>query len=104
MAEEILNPVETLSAEEARDEIIQQYPAKVARKRAKHIVVNKLSEDGCVPEIESNVRFCPAGCAGYPEASVGSTIGWSVTGILTDAAMRPRPCIYFWSASLIERA
>jgi nitrogenase molybdenum-iron protein alpha chain len=54
--------------------LIKKYPPKVARKRAKQIVVNKVAADGTVPEIGSNVRTVPglisqrgccyAGCKG----------------------------------------
>ena len=55
-------------------ELLDKYPAKVARKRAKQIVINKVTEDLEVPEIQSNVRTIPgiitqrgccyAGCKG----------------------------------------
>jgi len=54
--------------------LLAKYPPKVARKRAKQIVVNKVDEDGKVPVISSNVRTVPgligqrgccyAGCKG----------------------------------------
>ena len=54
--------------------MISKYPTKVARKRAKQIVVNEVGPDSCVPEIQSNVRTIPgiisqrgctyAGCKG----------------------------------------
>ncbi len=58
-----------------KQEMIKKYPAKVARKRAKGIVVNKIEgEDKVVPEIQANVRTIPgiitqrgccyAGCKG----------------------------------------
>jgi nitrogenase molybdenum-iron protein alpha chain len=59
--------------EVVKTEMLKKYPTKVARKRAKQIVVNKI-EDGDVPEIQSNVRTVPgligqrgccyAGCKG----------------------------------------
>jgi nitrogenase molybdenum-iron protein alpha chain len=62
------------SAEEAKQELLSKYPTKVARKRAKQIVVNEVAPDSCVPEIQSNVRTIPgiisqrgctyAGCKG----------------------------------------
>ena len=65
---------EDLKAEEVKKKIIAKYPAKVARKRAKQITVNKIDEDKCVPEINANVRTVPgiitqrgccyAGCKG----------------------------------------
>jgi nitrogenase molybdenum-iron protein alpha chain len=57
-----------------KKQLIKKYPPKVARKRAKQIVVNKINADGTVPEIGSNVRTVPglisqrgccyAGCKG----------------------------------------
>ena len=57
-----------------KKELISKYPTKVARKRAKQIVVNEVGPDSCVPEIQSNVRTIPgiisqrgctyAGCKG----------------------------------------
>ena len=70
---------ESVSAElnisvEVKKELLDKYPAKVARKRAKQIVINKVGEDSEVPEIQSNVRTIPgiitqrgccyAGCKG----------------------------------------
>ena len=63
-----------LDAAEVKRELISKYPTKVARKRAKQIVVNEVGPDSCVPEIQSNVRTIPgiisqrgctyAGCKG----------------------------------------
>jgi nitrogenase molybdenum-iron protein alpha chain len=63
-----------IQAEEVKKELIGKYPTKVARKRAKQIVVNEVGPDSCVPEIQSNVRTIPgiisqrgctyAGCKG----------------------------------------
>ena len=63
-----------LDAAEVKQELISKYPTKVARKRAKQIVVNEVGPDSCVPEIPSNVRTIPgiisqrgctyAGCKG----------------------------------------
>ncbi len=57
-----------------KKELLNRYPAKVARKRSKQIMVNKKNEDGTVPQIGSNVRTVPgiitqrgcsyAGCKG----------------------------------------
>ena len=57
-----------------KDELVQLYPKKVARKRAEQIVVTEHRTDGSVPEIRSNVRTSPgiitqrgctyAGCKG----------------------------------------
>ena len=63
-----------IKPEDVKQELIQKYPVKVARKRAKQIVINKVDECGEVPEIQSNVRTIPgiitqrgctyAGCKG----------------------------------------
>jgi nitrogenase molybdenum-iron protein alpha chain len=60
--------------DEVRDELLKKYPPKVARKRAKQIVINEKQEDGSVPEITANTRTTPgiitqrgctyAGCKG----------------------------------------
>ena len=65
---------EDLDPEEIKRELVAKYPIKVARKRAKQIVVNKVGEGDVVPEIQSNVRTIPgiitqrgctyAGCKG----------------------------------------
>jgi nitrogenase molybdenum-iron protein alpha chain len=57
-----------------KDELVQLYPKKVARKRAEQIVITEHRSDGSVPEIKSNVRTSPgiitqrgctyAGCKG----------------------------------------
>ena len=59
---------------EVKEELLNKYPVKVARKRAKQIVINKVDECGEVPQIQSNVRTIPgiitqrgctyAGCKG----------------------------------------
>jgi nitrogenase molybdenum-iron protein alpha chain len=59
---------------EVKKELLEKYPAKVARKRDKQIVVNKINEDKSVVEIQANVRTIPgiitqrgcsyAGCKG----------------------------------------
>jgi nitrogenase molybdenum-iron protein alpha chain len=63
-----------LEPEKVKLELIAKYPTKVARKRAKQIIINKIGETGDVPEIQSNVRTTPgligqrgccyAGCKG----------------------------------------
>ena len=63
-----------LNGEEIKKELLAKYPTKVARKRAKQIVINEVDPDSCVPEIASNVRTVPglisqrgctyAGCKG----------------------------------------
>ena len=60
--------------EDIKEQILQAYPAKVARKRASQIVVNEPTEDGAAPEIKANTRTTPgiitqrgccyAGCKG----------------------------------------
>lgn len=60
--------------EKIKSQLIAKYPPKVARKRAKQMVVNKVDADGSVPVIGSNVRTVPglmsqrgccyAGCKG----------------------------------------
>ncbi len=68
MPENRIDPIE------AKDEMTKIYPAKVARKRASQIVVNKVQEKDQVPAINANVRTTPgiitqrgctyAGCKG----------------------------------------
>jgi nitrogenase molybdenum-iron protein alpha chain len=53
---------------EVREELTNKYPTKVARKRAKSIIVNEVGEKEAVPEIQANVRTIPGiitmrGCA-----------------------------------------
>ena len=60
--------------ESVKAKLLAKYPPKVARKRAKQIVINKVGADGKVPAISSNVRTVPglmgqrgccyAGCKG----------------------------------------
>ena len=57
-----------------KKELLEKYPTKVARKRAKQIIINEVGPDLPVPEIQSNVRTVPgiitqrgcsyAGCKG----------------------------------------
>ena len=71
--EEKLLELDGCDHEGVKTEILKKYPTKVARKRAKQIIVNRI-EDGDVPEIQSNVRTVPgligqrgccyAGCKG----------------------------------------
>ncbi len=71
--EEILE-LDGLDPEKVKEELISAYPTKVARKRAKQIIVNKVGPDEQVPVIQSNVRTIPgligqrgccyAGCKG----------------------------------------
>jgi len=55
-------------AQEVKELILKKYPAKVARKRAKQIVVNQIADGSQVPEVMSNTRTIPGiltmrGCA-----------------------------------------
>jgi nitrogenase molybdenum-iron protein alpha chain len=64
----------SISADEARTELLQDVPTKVARKRATQILVNKPDEEAATPEIAANIRTIPgiitqrgctyAGCKG----------------------------------------
>jgi len=73
-AKELSSPILEINAEEVKKELLSKYPTKVARKRAKQIVVNEVAPDGTVPEIAVNVRTIPgiisqrgctyAGCKG----------------------------------------
>ena len=45
--------------EEIKARILAKYPPKVARKRNKQIVINRVDPDGKVPVINSNVRTVP---------------------------------------------
>jgi nitrogenase molybdenum-iron protein alpha chain len=56
----------SLNPEEVKQKLVEVFPAKVARKRAKAIVVNR--GNGAMPEIAANVRTVPGlitmrGCA-----------------------------------------
>lgn len=62
------NNLKDISAESVRESILKKYPAKVARKRSKQIVVNRLEPGDNVPEIMANSRTIPGiltmrGCA-----------------------------------------
>lgn len=62
------------TAEKIKEDLLKAYPTKVARKRAKQIVVNQVGENEAVPEIKANTRTIPgiitmrgcsyAGCRG----------------------------------------
>ncbi len=59
---------ETIDPNAVKRELLEKYPTKVARKRAKQIVVNKVDEGTEVPEIGANARTIPGiitqrGCA-----------------------------------------
>ncbi len=72
--EDIVLEAEGLTPEKVKLEMLAKYPTKVARKRARQIVINKVGEAGDVPEIQANVRTTPgligqrgccyAGCKG----------------------------------------
>jgi nitrogenase molybdenum-iron protein alpha chain len=59
---------------EVKNQLIKDYPAKVARKREKQIVINEVNKEKITPEIQANVRTIPgiitqrgcsyAGCKG----------------------------------------
>jgi nitrogenase molybdenum-iron protein alpha chain len=72
--------VKEFDAQAVKDELLAGYPAKVARKRDKQIVVNKTDERGFSPEIAANTRTLPGiitqrGCtyAGCKGVVVGPT-------------------------------
>ena len=72
--EDLNSLVLDINAEEVKKELVSKYPTKIARKRAKGIVVNRVDSDCTVPEIQSNTRTIPglmsqrgctyAGCKG----------------------------------------
>jgi len=74
LSEEKIIQYDDIDPEQIKQEMLDKYPPKIARKRAKQIIINKIGEDGEVPEIQSNVRTIPgiisqrgccyAGCKG----------------------------------------
>jgi len=66
--------LEGMDVLKVKKKLIEKYPPKVARKRDKQIIVNRVEPDGTVPVIQSNVRTVPglmsqrgccyAGCKG----------------------------------------
>ena len=57
-----------INADSIKESILKKYPAKVARKRGKQIIVNRSGEDNQIPEILANARTIPGiltmrGCA-----------------------------------------
>jgi len=66
--------IQAVNAEEFKAETLERYPPKLARKRAKQIVVNEVGPGDAVPEILANSRTAPgiltmrgcsyAGCKG----------------------------------------
>ncbi len=68
MATDKKNRAEAINPSEVKEAILKRYPVKVARKRAKQIVVNKVDDGEVVPEIQANTRTIPGiltmrGCA-----------------------------------------
>ena len=73
MASSHNNGLQQLDPERIKEQLLEKYPPKVARKRAQQIVVNE-SEGSCTPQILANVRAVPgiitmrgctyAGCKG----------------------------------------
>jgi len=68
------NVYTAVDPEHVRDSILKKYPAKIARKRAKQIIVNNVGDNDLVPEMLANARTVPgiltmrgcsyAGCKG----------------------------------------
>ncbi|MDR3148033.1 MAG: nitrogenase component I subunit alpha [Treponema sp.] len=59
---------EEIPVEDFKADLLEKYPPKVAKKRAKQIIVNKVEDSGEVPEILANTRTVPGiitmrGCA-----------------------------------------
>lgn len=64
----------SIDPNEVKQELLEKYPTKVARKRAKQIVINQKDENNGIPVIQANVRTIPgiitqrgccyAGCKG----------------------------------------
>jgi len=68
MSDKTIAAAIVVDSSEVKEEILKKYPAKIARKRAKQIIVNKVEGDEQVPEIMSNTRTIPGiltmrGCA-----------------------------------------
>jgi len=69
-----LGRLNSIDPENVKKELLAKYPAKVARKRSRQIMTNKIDEDGKTPVMEANVRTVPgiitqrgcsyAGCKG----------------------------------------
>jgi nitrogenase molybdenum-iron protein alpha chain len=69
-----------LTAQQIKDELLKDYPTKVARKREKQMIINNLQPGDQVPEIQANTRTSPGiitqrGCtyAGCKGVVVGPT-------------------------------
>ncbi len=68
------NGMKAATGEKVKDLLLLKYPVKVARKRDRHMVVNRIEADSTVPEIVANERTVPgiitqrgctyAGCKG----------------------------------------
>ncbi|MEM5785936.1 MAG: nitrogenase molybdenum-iron protein alpha chain [Syntrophobacteraceae bacterium] len=66
--------IESIDPSAVKQELLARYPTKVARKRAKQIIINEVAEDCSVPEVGANTRTIPgiitqrgcsyAGCKG----------------------------------------
>lgn len=61
-------PMKEINAAAVRDAILKNYPAKVGKKRAKQLILNKVENGDQVPEILANARTIPGiltmrGCA-----------------------------------------
>ncbi len=66
--------IESIDPNAVKKELLSKYPTKVARKRAKQIIINKVGDDCAAPEIGANSRAIPgiitqrgcsyAGCKG----------------------------------------
>jgi len=68
MSKAELKSFSDISAESVKESILKRYPAKVARKRGKQIIVNRVEKGDRVPEILANTRTIPGiltmrGCA-----------------------------------------
>ncbi len=61
-------PVKEINAASVRESILSKYPAKVAKKRGKQLILNRVENGDNVPEIMANARTIPGiltmrGCA-----------------------------------------
>ncbi len=59
---------EIIDPNAVKQELLSKYPTKVARKRAKQIIINRVGDESAVPEIGANARTIPGiitqrGCA-----------------------------------------
>lgn len=51
--------IESIDPNAVKKELLSKYPTKVARKRAKQIIINKVGDDCAAPEIGANSRAIP---------------------------------------------